>query len=108
MSIVLRATKTASTYRRSGADRTETLNLSDLSCTPMYAADTMMLNQMLQLGQINTIYNTYQTFVVGVHDIKQGDSLEVDGERYIVLGASEWAITNVQPVMRLIVEHVRL
>lgn len=107
MSIVLKATKTATTYRRSGNDRTEAVNLSGLSVSPMYPADVQRLGQMQMLGVINSVVNIFDCFVIGSHDILQGDSIEVDGARYAVRGVADWADRAVQPVMQLTVELVR-
>jgi len=107
MTVLLRATKTASTYRRSGSSRTEAVNLTGLSITPLYPADVGQLGQMQMIGIINSVVNIFTCFVVGSHDILQGDELEVSGDRYVVRGVADWNARALQPLMQLTLEKVR-
>lgn len=87
----LQLTQTLTVYRRSGPARTEgAAILSDLRCSPLYAADVQRLGQLQQLGLIKTVYSVFECFVDGLQDIRQGDEVEIDGARYIVRGVSKW------------------
>ena len=86
----LQLTQALTVYRRTGAARTESAVLSDLRCSPLYAADVQRLGQLQQLGLIKTVYSVFECFVDGLQDIRQGDEVEIAGARYIVRGVSQW------------------
>lgn len=107
MSILQRTTATASTYRRTGNERTESLHLSGLAVVPPFPGDWRNLGMLQQEGVIQTIYNVFETFVAGSVDVLVGDFIEINGERYTVRSVADWGMRPIQPVTHLTIEKVR-
>lgn len=96
MSLRLRAVKTATTYRPTvvagkRTPSTAPAHLSDLSCTPLVAADVGRLGALVEAQVIQSVLNVYETVVLGAGlDIIAGDLLEVDSVRYVVRAVASW------------------
>lgn len=93
MSLKRRCIKPASVLRAAiigGKRQTPSAHLSGLKCTQLYPADVSRLGQLVQLGQLESLVNAYETFLIGNHDIRPGDILVVDDVRYVIRGAAQW------------------
>jgi hypothetical protein len=107
MSLKPLATATASTKRAqiaSGKRGDPVTLLVRLECTPLYPADPGQVNNLLQRLKLETPYNLYETFVMGAHDIQNGDTFVVDGNEYVVRAAATWEPSATSAYMHLTVE----
>lgn len=64
--------------------------LTDLACTHPTPLDTNQSNALAQEPTVKSIFNVYQTYVLGVQDIRQGDIAEIDSVSYTVKAAAKW------------------
>jgi len=81
-----------------------TVHLSGLQCTQMYPVST---DTQLRAG-MDTPHATWSLFLVGQHDIRQGDWLALDGSDYTIQGLQVWEFPKGQGVyMQLTVEEAK-
>ena len=69
-----------------------TTHLSGLQCTQMYPTSTGV---QLRAG-MDTPHATWSLFIIGQHDIRQGDWLSLDGSDYTIQGLQVWEFPGEQ------------
>jgi len=98
-SLARRANKDAAVLRAelaAGKRQSPSAHLSGLKCTKLYPADASRLGQLIHSGQaggealLSGIHNLFESIMVGNHDIRPGDILVVDSQRYVIRGAAQW------------------
>lgn len=85
------------------------VHLTGLSCTQLFPPSAYNDRGGLMLREaMNTPHTSWDTFVMGTHDIRQGDLLEVDGKEYTIRGVQPWEFPRSQgSYMQLSVEEVK-
>lgn len=92
---LLAATTTCSTTRPSMANNgrnpaTAPAVLTNVPCTYPVPAQADLLQAMIT----QTVSQRYESFLVGLHDVRAGDWLTVDGTNYLVIVAAPWPING--------------
>ena len=70
--------------------------LQDLACTLPVPLSTFEANALQQEPMIKSVLAVANTYVIGLHDVKQGDIAEVAGVTYTVKSAQQWPQTRTQ------------
>ena len=107
MSLAALATQSATTKRPTmgGSNRTPVVYLTDLACTPLYAADPNRRATLMQELKLDTLYGLWECFVLGSQDIKAGDFFTLNGTEYLVQGSAPWTHDPNQPFTHVTVEE---
>ncbi len=93
--VAVLATKRATIKRAviaGGKRGAPTTHLEGLQATQLFPTSTDVL---LRLG-LNTPHATWSLFVVGSHDIRAGDWLNLDGNDYTIRGVQVWELPKEQ------------
>lgn len=110
MSLQTRLTLEATILRGSivaGKRQAPMTHLVGLKCTQLYPADGGRVGALIEQGLLHSLANAYEAFLGGMHDIKSGDVLRVNGESYTVAAPAPWKKPNSDEYfMHLTVEKI--
>ena len=85
------------------------VHISGLKCIPVVPSGVGRASSLAQANVVSTLFLTFETYVVGVHDIEAGDIVSISGIEYNVRGAAVWdsdAALVQDPYMHLTLERI--